>query len=501
MNRRKFLKIGSAAGLSAAMGGGTAIALPAGLPDADARKLPRWRGFNLLEKFTVGGNAPYRETDFAWMAEWGFNFARLPLDYRCWAPTPDAAFDEQALLEIDQAIGWGTKYGIHISLNFHRGPGYCVNPPRETGDLWTEPAMQDLFARHWAVFAKRYQGIPSRQLSFNLINEPHTVEDAVYAAAMKPAIEGIHGADSRRLIIADGLSWGTVPSRDLIPFGVAQSTRGYAPFELTHYMAPWVSHPGESPVPVWPIPAGMNSYLFGNSKPDLQSPLLLQVQCPRKTEFRIRVDRVSVEAELVVKADGILVFQHLFKPGPGEGEWEKSEANEWGGYNGDYGRDYSAEIPAGTREIEIGVAQGDWLKFSGIQLGELSVRPTNHEWGEKQEGFILSSGGLKPAGADRFSCSRNILQQKLVAPWMQLAAEGVGVHVGEWGVFNLTPHAVALAWMQDCLENWRGAGFGWALWNFRGSFGILDSGRKDVKYENFKGHQLDRQMLDLLRAS
>jgi endoglucanase len=42
------------------------------------------------------------------------------------------------------------------------------------------------------------------------------------------------------------------------------------------------------------------------------------------------------------------------------------------------------------------------------------------------------------------------------------------------------------------------AGIGWALWNFRGSFGILDSGRSDAPYENFQGHQLDRRMLDLL---
>ena len=29
-------------------------------------------------------------------------------------------------------------------------------------------------------------------------------------------------------------------------------------------------------------------------------------------------------------------------------------------------------------------------------------------------------------------------------------------------------------------------------------FGFLDSGREDVKYEDFKGHKLDRKMLELL---
>ncbi len=54
--------------------------------------------------------------------------------------------------------------------------------------------------------------------------------------------------------------------------------------------------------------------------------------------------------------------------------------------------------------------------------------------------------------------------------------------------------------MRDCLELWKEAGWGWALWNFRGSFGLLDSKRADVKYEKFRGCELDREMLELLRA-
>jgi endoglucanase len=53
--------------------------------------------------------------------------------------------------------------------------------------------------------------------------------------------------------------------------------------------------------------------------------------------------------------------------------------------------------------------------------------------------------------------------------------------------------------MRAWLERWREARFGWALWNFRGSFGVLDSGRPDVTYEEWNGHQLDRRMLQLLQ--
>jgi endoglucanase len=60
---------------------------------------------------------------------------------------------------------------------------------------------------------------------------------------------------------------------------------------------------------------------------------------------------------------------------------------------------------------------------------------------------------------------------------------------------------VVLSWMSDCLSLWREAGWGWAVWNFRGDFGVMDSGRADVAYEDFQGHKLDRKMLELLRQS
>jgi endoglucanase len=70
--------------------------------------------------------------------------------------------------------------------------------------------------------------------------------------------------------------------------------------------------------------------------------------------------------------------------------------------------------------------------------------------------------------------------------------------VGEWGVHNQTPHDATLALMTDKLEAYKELGFGWALWNFNGSFGIVDSGRSDVVYGNLNGYKLDVEMSELL---
>jgi endoglucanase len=69
------------------------------------------------------------------------------------------------------------------------------------------------------------------------------------------------------------------------------------------------------------------------------------------------------------------------------------------------------------------------------------------------------------------------------------------------GAYLHTPHKAVLDWMRGSLKLWKEAGWGWALWNFHGGFGALDSGRRDVDSEDFKGHKLDRKMLELLRSA
>ena len=80
--RRTFLKT---AGTAAA-----ALALPAAAARAATaapgqNPLPRWRGFNLqfLYRTNQAPQAP-NEDYFRWIAGWGFDFVRLPLNYRMW---------------------------------------------------------------------------------------------------------------------------------------------------------------------------------------------------------------------------------------------------------------------------------------------------------------------------------------------------------------------------------------------------------------------------------
>jgi endoglucanase len=362
-------------------------------PDITSKSIPRWRGFNLLEKFiAANSNDPFKESDFALIAELGFDFVRLPMSYRCWADPSDwKKLDEKTLKEIDQAVELGKQYGVHTNISFHRAPGYSVDRSlKEPFNLWLDEEAQQAFDYHWSHFAQRYKGIPNKNVSFNMVNEPGSLDfertkpltPELHGKVMRRVVKAIREVDPNRLIFADGMWWGREPMPDLADLGIVQSTRGYEPSQITHYLASWVDGAVNWPVPTWPL------------TPQLS------------TELRYLSDEMN--------------------------QTYKNKLDRWG-------------------------------------------IPIDMEWGRER------------------------IRLQMIEPWKKVQAMGVGVHVGEFGAFSKTPHDVVLAWMRELMGQWKEAGWGWAMWNFRGGFGILDSERADVQYEDFKGHKLDRKMLELIK--
>jgi len=473
-------------------------------------KLPRWRGFNLVEKVTLERNRAYEEWDFDVIKAWGFDFVRLPLDYRIWTKKV-GDYDEKPLKEIDQAIKWARERGIHVNLCLHRAPGYCVNPPKEALNLWADGQegneARGQFAAQWSMLAERYRGIPSSALSFNLVNEPPKLKKFQYLYVASSGIEAIRKKDADRLVIADGIAGGSLPATELASLKIAQSLHGYGPMELTHYKASWLKGAEKWPIPSWPLMASLNQYLYGDWKPEFKSSLILKGKFSEGARLSVNVQTVSAQAQLQIRANGTIIKEYGFKPDAGHGEWKESTFNPDGSYyKATYDKAYSVTLPRDVSEIEILVGKGDWLTFSeirvdafpGVQNNVLVLTPTNTEYGQRQRTYLVdSTGKIKTEGSP--VSDKEILWKVETMLWKNLEALGVGIHVGEWGAHRFTPHDVVLSWMNDRLNIWKQAGWGWALWNLRGQFGPLDSERTDVSYENYKGHKLDRKMLELLR--
>ncbi|HVT72001.1 MAG TPA: cellulase family glycosylhydrolase [Lacunisphaera sp.] len=393
LTRRQFLQTSAAAGLGLGLAGpsllgGTTVARP-------RNALPRWRGFNLLDFFSPDPRtARLATTDdqLRWIADWGFDFVRLPMAYpfyldidRTKPITPDDVrrVDPRRIDEIDRLVARAHRHGLHVSLNLHRAPGYCVNAGfHEPFNLWRDPVALDAFCFHWSLWATRYRDVPPARISFDLVNEPSVRDDMndqhsrsgpvpgeVYRKVAQAAAAAIRAANPGHLIIADGNAMGASVTPELIDLGIAQSCRGYNPATVSHYRAPWAFKEVEHmPRPVW----------------------------------------------------------------PGDLEWRETDA---------------ATGRVRTRVEHLG-------------------RP---------------------------------MLEDFYRPWLELLGQGVGVHCGECGCWNKTPHDVFLAWFGDVLDILTSHGIGYALWQFSGDFGVLNSGRTDVAYEDWHGQKLDRRLLELLQ--
>lgn len=71
---------------------------------------------------------PADEKALDFLAEFGFNFIRIPLDYRFWTRGVDYLHPDESIFRIiDRYLEACMSRGIHLSLNLHRAPGYCTN--------------------------------------------------------------------------------------------------------------------------------------------------------------------------------------------------------------------------------------------------------------------------------------------------------------------------------------------------------------------------------------
>ena len=278
MKRREFIK---ATGLSMAALSMGADAL-AGVDKARV-KIPQWRGFNLLDFFSpdpMKQRLQTTEEHFKWMRDWGFDFVRIPIAYPSYLkfdrsrnilPEEVYQFDNEAVDKIDGLVDLAHTYKLHVSLNLHRAPGYCVNAGfNEPYNLWRDQAALDAFCFHWNMWAKRYKNVSSKKISFDLLNEPsmredmndqHSMRSSVpgesYRKLAMAAAEAIRKENPKHLIIADGNNVGNTVIPEIVDLNIAQSCRGYYPGAISHYKAPWANKDVDNlPEPKWPGKVG-----------------------------------------------------------------------------------------------------------------------------------------------------------------------------------------------------------------------------------------------------
>lgn len=284
MKRRDFIK--TTTGLTvAAMG---LVSEPLRAEEiSPKRMIPKWKGFNLLDFFSpgpIGERLKSTEEHFKWIRDWGFDFVRLPMAYPSYLdfdrsrnilPEEVYKISDKAVDTIDQLVGLAHKHNLHVSLNLHRAPGYCVNAGfHEPYNLWKDQDALDAFCFHWSMWAKRYKNVSSEKISFDLLNEPSMREDMndqhskrsavpgeVYRKMASAAAQAIRKENHDHLIIADGNNVGNTVIPEIVDLNIVQSCRGYYPGEISHYKAPWAFKDVDNlPVPKWPGKVGNREF-------------------------------------------------------------------------------------------------------------------------------------------------------------------------------------------------------------------------------------------------
>ncbi|MFW5788059.1 MAG: glycoside hydrolase family 5 protein [Halanaerobiales bacterium] len=326
-------------------------------------------GFNFLWMFSKQGQEkplPPAEKELDLVKEMGFNFVRIPTDYRYWIEDDDYFNPREEMLSyLDSYLEACQERGLHLNLNIHRAPGYCINRNDiETHNLWKDEIAQKAFVFQWEMFSKRFQGVPSEQLSFDLLNEPPSIGQygmtrEIHEKIIRKTVKAIRAIDPQRTISIDGLGGGNIPLPELADLDVIQCARGYQPMALTHYQAEWWQGDRELPEPEYP---GM--------------------------------------------------------------KWQ----------------------------------------------GKVWNKKTIHEF---------------------------------YKPWRDLEDQGVKIFIGEFGCYNKTDNKTALKWFADLLDLFEDYGWGYALWNFRGNFGIFNHGRPGTRYQKLDklngDYRLDKKLLQLLQ--
>ncbi|WP_061963149.1 glycoside hydrolase family 5 protein [Demequina aurantiaca] len=347
-----------------------------------------WYGFNFQWIFREDHETPAAiaadQKALDAIADWGFNFVRVPADYRFWAsPETYKTQNDVGLELIDGYLEQCQERGLHMSLNLHRVPGYCINGQElERRNLWDDEVAQEGLYAMWRDFAERYRDVPANALSFDLINELPSVGDGgftrdVHQHIIRRIANDIRDISPDRVIVIDGLDGGNTAIPELADVSDVQSGRGYAPHGLSHFGADW-----------WDIASGMEP----------------------SDDVR---ERLTSARE----------------------EW-------WQQQTGGIGPDYPGEF------------HGQWWDRDALR--------------------------------DHY------------AQWEAVERGGSRVHIGEMGCYRRLPNDTALRWMADTLEVFAEHRWGWALWNFEGPFGLVNTGRTGAHRAHRNGYDVDIEMLDLL---
>lgn len=403
------------------------------LPDVTQAQLPtEWKGAGLSSSKNDGGSnscTDFRETDIKFLADNGFNFARIFFSFSTLRfpdyPEDGRLVNENELRDLDQLIAWGIEYGVHIQIAMSFYLDESGNDKTDAS-IAANDAQWAMVQDYWTMLARRYAGISSRYLTFDLSNEvqPQAGDDFSYAAdKLGELVASVRVADAQRVLLYScDLNWVETTAS----LGLAVGCHAYYPKYIT---TTGYEYAEQNPYAVasWPqswFPMGMVQ--------DGAVPLVIQGNLSG-AELSFHVWDGMEGTEISVRTDGAPVETVVLSGGtPTEdGNFQYFEQL------------HSMTLPQGTAEVEIQISEGGYAKIDTIlvsgTMGDVVMVP--HDIGDYPDRseplpIIVRNDGTYTNSEDRMVDGAEIYRVA-VKPYQNIAAQyGVGFMVNEFGIFG-----------------------------------------------------------------
>jgi len=471
------------------------------------------RGFNLQSKILVGEwvNNDADEWAFEFMVENGFNFARIPMEVdQLYIDDQYTQWNNEALVEMDRIISLGQKYGIHILLDLHTLPGIRPSQLPSSDSMFNDDERLSIWKDIFNVIATRYKDIQSTELSYNLINEPYAIADSDYMDWIGEVREVIRSVDTKKVLFIDPNNWEGGAMYDLLGFQdpyIVATPHFYQPFLVTHYLAEWVEGADLFPIPEYPS-VDFNGFLYGTAHEELKQPITFYGDFSKGTIVRIQINEISNYVDFNVSTPKESLYRQTFQTDGDTSRWKEVRFNdEWKIYQNVYDKEVIMTLSQDATELNLALVEGDWLTISSITIEDprwdnpFSIEARSFDWGTPNGSMTILSDGILDFSKSSRVINKAYLYEHYFHEWTVFnKTTKIPIVACEFGVYNKIRHEISLKVIEDNLALFKENGFGFALWNLSGSFGIFDSGRDDVVYENYNGRKLDREMLELLLA-
>ena len=201
-------------------------------------ELPLSKGVNLANWFQADNVKSIRlntftKADLEDIKSLGIDHIRLPINLEFMTDgAPNYEIDPLFFTLLDEVVNWADELNLYLILDNHT---FDVNSN-------TSANYDDVLIPIWQQMAEHYKN-NSSYLIYEILNEPHGINNALWNSIQKNVLDAIRDIDSTHTIIVTGANWSSYNNLSAIPVfdddNLIYTFHFYDPFLFTHQGATW----------------------------------------------------------------------------------------------------------------------------------------------------------------------------------------------------------------------------------------------------------------------